>query len=385
MFGRGARASLLVALLALPILAAPARSASPDPLREEFVQDGLGREIDATLTRWASYGFSGTVLLERGGVIWLHKSYGEADRTEARPNRTDSPFPADPLIRQLITLSILRLEMESRLSTTDRLEVHFDSVLESERGRTLHDLLCDRAANPDRLNEILRRAAGGAVDSVLSATILDPAGMHATGRLGDSLAAHPVSGHHVAKSHLRAIRGLPAAGWWIDRFGSSLARAASTSHPVQPGPGILPLSPFVTTAADLYQLDLALRGDRLLNADARQKLYNPIANDRSYGWVFSRTLQGRSRVAHEREGDGTEIGVYRYPDDQMVLILLVNTDMGWRRPVRDFIERASFSGGSLLVFAAASAIVLYIILRTSINRRAGQPWFARRAKRRIPR
>lgn len=371
-----------VSALAMSLLAAaPIRASTVDPLRDEFVQEGLGRKVDAVLSRWTHFGFSGTVLLERDGVIWLHKSYGPAERAEARRHRTDSPFPADPLIRQFLTLAILRLEMESRLSTTDRLEVLLDPILTEERGLALHDLLCDRGAASERLAAVVEKATGEPSDRVILERFLAPAGMRATGPLSDGGDSLIVFGHHAEKSRLRTIGKLPASGWWINRFGSTLQKNAARMRSTKPVASLPFTVLFATTAGDLYQLELAFRGDTFLNADAKQKLFNPIANDRSYGWVFGRTSQGRSRVSLEADGAGTEIGIYRYPDGQATLILLLDNDMGWRLPVRGMIEGASFSAGSIWVYAVALAVLLYVVIRSAMGRRVGEPWL-RREKRR---
>lgn len=375
------RPPVLLGWLLAGLFAGSGPSDAVDPLREEFVQEGIGSRLDATLTRWAGYGFSGTVLLERGGVIWLHKSYGEAYPAGTPEGRTDSPLPADPMLGQFATLTILRLEIESRLSTTDRLGVHFDGLPESDRQRTIHDLLRDRATDPALLLQLIAKSTGERPDSALHARILAPAKMRFTGRMPGSSDAGIVRGRHVEESTLRSISRLPGSGWWIDRFGGSLARAASKARDVPLG---AEEPPFVTTAGDLYQLELALRGDAVLTTDAKQKLFNPISNDRSYGWLFERTTQGTSRVAYEAQGNGTEIGFYRYPDDQTVLILLLDTDMGWRRPVRDLAERTTFSGRSIWIVAAAAAVILYFILRTAMDRRLGESVFRRRLKRRFP-
>jgi hypothetical protein len=92
-----------------------------------------GATLDDYLSTASVYGFSGVVLIARGGKIVLHRGYNFADRENLKPNNREMIFDIVSLTKQFTAAAIMKLEMQGKLNTNgfddDR---RFD-----ERGRRL--------------------------------------------------------------------------------------------------------------------------------------------------------------------------------------------------------------------------------------------------------
>ncbi len=105
--------------------------------------------LEARLEAEAARGFSGTVLVRRGGEIVLHRSYGVADRERRRPVGTESIFAIGSTPIDFTRAAILKLAEMGRLRLSDTLGVHLAGVPADKRTMTLDHLLRGRSGLPD--------------------------------------------------------------------------------------------------------------------------------------------------------------------------------------------------------------------------------------------
>ncbi|HVG43822.1 MAG TPA: serine hydrolase domain-containing protein, partial [Longimicrobium sp.] len=105
--------SLLAALPALLALAQAPQE--PDSLARDRVAGALGARLDAQLTRYAEYGFSGTVLVVREGGIVLLKGYGLADVERGVRNTAETRFEMNSMTKMFTAAAILQLAAQDRL------------------------------------------------------------------------------------------------------------------------------------------------------------------------------------------------------------------------------------------------------------------------------
>src|SRR4051794_38861163 len=137
-------AAILIALLAAatPSLATTAPS-SP-----------VGASIDDLFSRLTAHGFSGSVLVVRHGETLLRKGYGLADQKTGAPIVPETAFDLGSITKQFTAAGILRLEMDGKLTTEERLgsylpaiakhvglELAPDQIREDVARITLHQLL----------------------------------------------------------------------------------------------------------------------------------------------------------------------------------------------------------------------------------------------------
>jgi CubicO group peptidase (beta-lactamase class C family) len=145
-------------------LAHPAAS-TPNASSEEVVRGPLGRQLDEALSRYESYGLSGSFLVEHAGELVLHKGYGLCDPARALPCRPDTLFDVGSISKQFTATAILRLEDVGKLSVNDELGRHIPELGPELAQLTLHQLLTHSSG----LDEDISRYAAGDREAFLRA------------------------------------------------------------------------------------------------------------------------------------------------------------------------------------------------------------------------
>ena len=132
----------MIAVLAVLYLASGTpQSASPaDSLEQERVTGALGARLDSQLTRFAEYGFSGTVLVARDRRIVLLKGYGLADAARGVRNSAPTRFEMNSMTKMFTGVSILQLAAAGQLRLNDPVERHLDPFPEAKRDATIEQL-----------------------------------------------------------------------------------------------------------------------------------------------------------------------------------------------------------------------------------------------------
>jgi CubicO group peptidase (beta-lactamase class C family) len=86
-----------------------------------------------------------------------------------------------------------------------------------------------------------------------------------------------------------------------------------------------------STVEDLYKWDQALYTNQLVSKDTLNKIFTssvsmqPGGATYGYGWIISRHFERRV-IEHSGAVFGFETQIMRYPDDQVTVIVLSNTD-----------------------------------------------------------
>lgn len=130
---------LQLAISALCIAAAQSL-AQGDSLERERVVGPLGIALDSQLSRFADYGFSGSVLVARDGHVLFLKGYGLADSERGVPNGAATRFEMNSMTKMFTGVAILHLEASDRLRVTDRLERYFGPFPAAKREATIEQL-----------------------------------------------------------------------------------------------------------------------------------------------------------------------------------------------------------------------------------------------------
>ncbi len=128
---------LRACLLALPVLA----------LQEV---DAVARPFDELLSRYAGSGWSGSVLVARGGRPLLAAGYGFADFEADRSNDADTLFEIASITKSFTATAVVRLAQEKKLGLDDSIAVHLPGVPEHSRKITLRQLLSHTSGIPSR-------------------------------------------------------------------------------------------------------------------------------------------------------------------------------------------------------------------------------------------
>ena len=107
------------------------------------------QNLDARMTEEAKAGFSGTVLLVRGGKVVLHRGYGFADRDTKTPNDEHTIFAIGSTPIDFTHAAILKLEDMGKLKTSDPIAKYIDGVPADKQAMTLDHLMSGRSGLRD--------------------------------------------------------------------------------------------------------------------------------------------------------------------------------------------------------------------------------------------
>lgn len=351
-----AAAVVLSALLISPPFtsseAAAQWPAAPSATPAAVVSGDLGARLDLYLTRLAAYGFSGTVLVAKGGSLILHKGYGLANDESGAPNTTETVYDVASIAKQFTAAAILKLEMEGKLRTSDPIALHLPGVPQDKRAITIHHLLthssglgfdCNGsermtreefvkcmlsaklAGEPGRqyfysnggyglLSAIIETITRESYEKYLEREIFKPAGMTATGFLGD--AKWPESA--IARGYDEALETAVAPN-------GAPRNAPKLTWRLRGAAGV------VTSTGDLYRWEKALGSNQILSRAATTKLFTPhVPTDTGggsygYGWAIAKTVDGRKLISHDGiTFDGFNSLFQRYVDEKIVIIAASN-------------------------------------------------------------
>ena len=352
---RAARFVQLTVLCLAASVAMPACGNSPEAGTERAATGGLGdrdvvvgnleAKIDEYLTGLTPDRFAGSVLVARKGQVLLNKGYGMAIRSASIPNSSESVIVIGSITKQFTAAGILKLEMQGTLSTDDTLPMYLEQVPDDKQGITLHQLLTHTAGLIDYTGDwdadgdfeiaprdetiqealdaplvaapgtefhysnssysvlaaIIEKVSGQSYEEYLSENIFKPAGMNTTGYRMPDWDSHVVAHYYAEDEDLGGFLERPYPQWNLLGNG-----------------GIL------TTTGDLYRYHLALEGEEILSAAAKEKFYRPFLDDYAYGWSIEQTDHGLL-IQHSGGGSfgSSDSALFRrYVDAGVVIVVL---------------------------------------------------------------
>ncbi|MCB8963058.1 MAG: serine hydrolase [Ardenticatenales bacterium] len=350
----------------------PSASATPSPTKTPAPADTISTEAsqDTTAARVARInefiaaqtdaGLRGAILVALDGTIVVATGLGEADDRAGLANDADTVFDIGSITKQFTAAAILKLEMAGLLSTEDTLGDFFPDAPADKAGITLHQLLTHSAGLPEALGDdyapILRAEY---IDLALNTPLEHaPGEAYLYSNVGYSLLAaiiELVSGQSY-EAYLHEALFLPAGmlhtGYLLPDWSNSvIATGYRDGQPVGK-PNQLPWAedgPYwhlrgnggiLSTANDMYRWHLALQGDTVLSAAAREKLLTPyVPEDEAgssyyaYGWVIIQTTRGTTLITHNG-GNGIFYADYwDFPEEQIFIFIATN---GLTRPQRNW-------------------------------------------------
>jgi len=290
--------------------------------------------------------FSGSILLARGGTIRAIGGYGKAHFGDNASITTETRFKLMSVTKPFTAIAIMTLQERGKLSLGDPVSEHLASWPETWGGVTLDHLLTHGSGIPNleldwtvarrgaeerglalwpRLAEklagrkllfrpgartrysnfnyvllglVVEAVSGRAYRDYLRSAVLERAGMKQTGV--DDGARFPDL----------------AMGYFLGRDGS-LRDSRQDMSVIEAAGGLY------STPGDLYRLDRALHGEKLLSADAKKVLFTPVTGVVARGWMVSRVLD-RHCVQHGGGANGFVAAFMRFPAADACVIVLSN-------------------------------------------------------------
>lgn len=343
-------------------------AASPTHADATVVHGPLAARIDTFMTRCAVLGLQGTLLVEKDGQIVLHKGYGLADRERRRPARTDTPYHLASLGKQFTATAVLQLEAAGRLRTSDPIARHLDGVPDDKQAITIDQLLHHTSGLPylssGGLDDVIR-FPDAVREALAESLVFVPGDHYAYSNVGYLLLAAIVeraSGERYAdylRAHLFAPAGLTATGTDDDSLFWATRRTTPSYTNVEPDPPLFPwigrhrmtgAGSVVSTTGDLWKWELALRTNRVLDAERTAKLFAPAVkvNDaiqHACGWNVARSARGTTVIMHAGDFGGFNVDYRRLVDERATIVFLSNArsaGRGYREPVSIAVTRLMF-------------------------------------------
>lgn len=334
-----------VPLLAAVVLAA-AVPAAAEPAPHADVQDPaeVRAALAAFLEEAAGDGFTGAVVVARGGEVLHEAGYGRIDPDEERPVTPETVFTVGSITKQFTAAAVLKLEEMGKLSVSDPIAKYLEGVPEDKRGITIHHLLTHQAGFPGAIGDDLERVGRDEYVRRALATPLqsEPGAAYDYSNVGYSLAAailETVSGRpyeDFLHEHLFAPAGMMDTGY--HRPGWDPARLA---HGVKDdgsdwgtivehtftdgGPGwhLLGNGGIHSTVGDMLRWHRALLGDAILSPASKAKMYTKHVDEGGgtwygYGWSIEPTPWGEA-ITHNGGNRYYFADLLRFPEDDVVV------------------------------------------------------------------
>lgn len=104
-------------------------------------QDNLKKKLDDYILTAVEAGFSGAVMVVKGGEVVLHDGYGLADRDKNIPVNKDTVFDIGSITKRFTRAAILKLEEQGKLRRSDTLSAIIDDVPADKAGITIEQVL----------------------------------------------------------------------------------------------------------------------------------------------------------------------------------------------------------------------------------------------------
>lgn len=314
------------------------------------IQKTTGK-VSAYLDKLEQVGFNGSVLVEMGGKPVISKGYGLRNSAQKEKNTPDTVFDIGSITKQFTAAAILKLEMQGKLSTDDKIAKYFTDVPADKSGITIHQLLRHNAGLPS--------VVGGDYDKISEAEFIskvmqaplkfEPGARFSYSNVGYSILAmivERVSGKKYEQflyenlwrpaamektGYTRPVyrKDKVAIGYQEDQvWGRPNERDWAGDAPfwhLKGNGGIL------STTEDMYKWHLALLTDNILSKEAKQKYYRPQfrpgENDNpyyGYGWDILKTPRNTILTRHNGTNRVFFADMYRFIDEGAAIIMLSN-------------------------------------------------------------
>jgi CubicO group peptidase (beta-lactamase class C family) len=361
--------------------------------KDATLRGELGRRLDDYLGRLEKFGFSGAVLVAKGGEIVLAKGYGWADPARQIPFAAETVSNIGSITKQFTAAAILKLEMQGKLSVNEPISRYFPNVPPDKVGITIHHLLTHTAGfrrdfggrddDPIGRDELVRLvlntpleappgeryeysnegysllgaiveiASGQSYEQFLYENLFKPAGMLQTGYLIPKWKPEAIARGYIEGREWGTV---PEKNW----------------RPDGPGWYLRANGGIQSTIGDMYRWHLALAGESILSKEAKAKYFAPHVREGpqapsfyAYGWAIFETPRKTRLIAHNG-GNGIYAADFRRYVDENVVIYAMSNIAEWSAIAMTNSLAAIVFGGDFVMPPAVVALD-----RAALQRLAG--------------
>jgi CubicO group peptidase (beta-lactamase class C family) len=317
------------------------------------------KNVEGYLEKLEKIGYSGSALVALNGKPVISRGFGYSDIERKLKNSPKTIFDIGSITKQFTAAAILKLEMQGKLSTDDKITKYFQNVPPDKSDITIHQLLRHSAGLPGVIGGDYEKITEAAfVEKVLASPPRFPVGTRFSySNVGYSLLAliiEKVSGQSYEQylyENLWKPAGMETTGYTRPNFNKNLIvvgykeekrwgkptekeweKDAPYLH-LKGNGGIL------STTEDLLKWDQALLTDKILSKEAKGKYFHPVLRENetvnsyyAYGWDVMKTDRNTTRIWHNGSNRVFYADFYRYIDEGVTIILMTNS---WQSSFND--------------------------------------------------
>ena len=289
-------------------------------------------------------GFSGSVLVSRGGETLFAHGYGQANIELQVPNTPRTKFRIGSITKQFTAMAIMILAEQGKLKLDDPSGKYVEDAPKTWEKVTIHHLLTHTSgifditsdpdfeklmSRPETLRSLIARFRDKPVAFapgerfaycnsgyiLLGAVIEKTSGMSYEAFLNKSIFG-PLGLKDTGYDHPETIIPNRAAGY--ERAGDGL-KNPDYIHMSQP----FSAGGLYSTVEDLARWDRALSDGKLISKESYVRLFTPGKGGYAYGWMVG-TLSGRKEIEHGGSINGFKSQIVRYHDQKVCVVVLCN-------------------------------------------------------------
>jgi len=312
------------------------------------------KRVEDYLEKLDKIGYSGSVLIAVNGQPVISRGYGYSDGERKIKNSLKTIFDIGSVTKQFTAAAILKLEVQGKLSTDDKISKYFQNVPLDKSNVTIHQLLRHSAGLPGGVGGDFEKISEAEfVEKVLSAPLKFPAGTRFSySNVGYSLLAliiEKVSGQSYEQylyANLWKPAGMETTGYTRPNFDKNLIAVGyrmeerwgkPTEKEWEKDAPFLHLKGnggILSTTGDLFKWDQVLLTDKILSREAKEKYYRPALREDengnsiyAYGWDVLKTERNTRRVWHNGTNRVFYADFYRFIDEGVTIILMTNKSL----------------------------------------------------------
>jgi CubicO group peptidase (beta-lactamase class C family) len=315
---------------------------------------GVVNEMAAYLEAYLETGFfMGSVLVARAGKVLLSQGSGMANLEHGVANSPQTKFRLGSVTKQFTAVAILQLQEQGLLKVNSPISTYLPDYPQGGL-ITVHHLLTHTAGIPNYTSfpdYVQKQRTAMTLDEIIT-WFSDKPLEFAPGKRY----SYSNSGYTLLTKLIEAVSGQPYAGYLQHHIFEPLGMNDSgydQAEPILPhrASGYAPATKryqhaaFVdmsipsgagglySTVEDLYKWDQTLYTDAVLSQSSRQLMFAPAVEmgeeggnaHYGYGWVIDHVYEC-NRVGHGGRIDGFTTSIARYPNEQVVIIVLSNLE-----------------------------------------------------------
>jgi CubicO group peptidase (beta-lactamase class C family) len=311
----------------------------------QLLAQSVEQEMDKLLQAYfKEHKLNGAVLVAQKGKVLYQKGFGYKNAEEKFANDVNSIFQIGSVTKQITAAVIMQLQQENKLSVHDKLSKYFEGFANGDK-ITIEHLLTHTSGiynyTNDTVimkNDVTRHYSR---EEMLNLFKNYPFDFEPGTKWNYSNSAYSLLGYIIEKVEKKPYEKVVRERIFqpLDMTQSGFDFTHLTSADKTKGYFALAQKPeaapivdstiaysagaVYSTVEDLYKWERAIYTDKILESASWKAVFTPHKNNYGYGWAID-TLYGKQFTAHSGGIHGYSSYILRFPQDELVVIVLDN-------------------------------------------------------------